>query len=87
MEKKEKRVVQIEIDDQVRKLTVEGMDKDAQVVMRQELSDDELDSVAGGMYFAKCESLNIPVIDIRTQNNQCSQLAAPQGVNTNLSLI
>ena len=49
MEKKEKRVVQIEIDDQVRKLTVEGIDKDAQVVMRQELSDDELDSVAGGI--------------------------------------
>ncbi|MCR5574561.1 MAG: hypothetical protein K6F78_07045 [Bacteroidaceae bacterium] len=49
MEKKEKRVVQIEIDDQVRKLTVEGIDKDAQVVMRQELSDDELDSVAGGV--------------------------------------
>ena len=49
MEKKEKRVVQIEIDDQVRKLTVEGIDKDAQVVMRQELSDDELDSVAGGL--------------------------------------
>ena len=51
MEKKEKRVVQIEIDDQVRKLTVEGMDKDAQVVMREELSDDELDNVAGGICF------------------------------------
>ena len=48
METKSKRVVQIEIDDQVRKLTVEGIDKDAQVVMRQELSDDELDNVAGG---------------------------------------
>jgi bacteriocin-like protein len=51
MEKKEKRVVQIEIDDQVRKLTVEGIDKDAQVVMREELSDDELDNVAGGICF------------------------------------
>ena len=48
MEKKEKRVVQIEIDDQVKKLTVEGVDKDQQVVMRQELSDEDLDSVAGG---------------------------------------
>ena len=48
MEKKEKRVVQIEIDDQVRKLTIEGVDKDAQVVMREELSDEELDGVAGG---------------------------------------
>ncbi len=43
-----KRVVQIEIDDQVKKLTVEGVDKDAQVVMKQELSDKELDVVTGG---------------------------------------
>ena len=48
METKSKRVVQIEIDDEVKKLTVEGVDKDAQVVMRQEFSDDELDNVAGG---------------------------------------
>ena len=48
MEEKAKRVVQIEIDDQVKKLTIEGVDKDAQVVMKQELSDDELDNVAGG---------------------------------------
>ena len=47
-EDKNKRVVQIEIDDQVKKLTIEGVDKDAQVVMKQELSDDELDNVAGG---------------------------------------
>ena len=48
METKSKRVVQIEIDDEVKKLTIEGIDKDAQVVMKQELSDDELDGVAGG---------------------------------------
>ena len=47
-EDKSKRVVQIEIDDQVKKLTIEGIDKDAQVVMREELSNEELDSVAGG---------------------------------------
>ena len=51
MEEKAKRVVQIEIDDQVKKLTVEGVDKDAQVVMREELSNDELDGVAGGFSF------------------------------------
>ncbi len=49
---KNKRVVQIEIDDQVKKLTVEGVDKDAQVVMREELSNDELDGVAGGVIAA-----------------------------------
>ena len=48
MEEKSKRVVQIEIDDQVKKLTIEGVDKDAHVVMKQELSNEELDSVAGG---------------------------------------
>ena len=48
MEEKAKRVVQIEIDDEVKKLTIEGVDKDDQVVMKQELSDDELGGVAGG---------------------------------------
>ncbi len=48
-----KRVVQIEIDDQVKKLTIEGVDKDAQVVMKQELSDKELDNVTGGASFGK----------------------------------
>ena len=51
---KNKRVVQIEIDDQVKKLTVEGVDKDAQVVMREELSNDELDGVAGGFISPIC---------------------------------
>ena len=51
METKNKRVVQIEIDDDVKKLTIEGIDKDAQVIMREELSDDELDAVAGGGRF------------------------------------
>lgn len=32
MDKKEKRVVQIEIDDYVKKLTIEGIDKNLQVV-------------------------------------------------------
>ena len=56
IEDKKKRVVQIEIDDEVKKLTVEGVDKDAQVVMRQELSDDELDNVAGGGGFSNRET-------------------------------
>ena len=53
-EDKNKRVVQIEIDDQVKKLTIEGVDKDAQVVMKQELSDEELDGVAGGFIAPIC---------------------------------
>ena len=48
MEEKAKRIVHVEIDDDVKKLTIEGVDKEQQVVMREELSDDELDNVAGG---------------------------------------
>jgi hypothetical protein len=48
METKNKRIVNIEISDEVKRLTIEGLNKDQQVVMREELSDDELDNVAGG---------------------------------------
>ena len=48
MEENAKRVLHVEINDDVRKLTIEGVDKDQQVVMRQELNEDELDNVAGG---------------------------------------
>ena len=48
MEKNANRVLHVEINDDVRKLTIEGVDKDQQVVMRQELNEDELDNVAGG---------------------------------------
>ena len=46
--KKEKRVVQIEIDDNVKKLTITGEDKDQQVVMREEINDKDLENVTGG---------------------------------------
>ena len=48
MEEKAKRILHVEIDDEVKKLTIEGTDKDQQVVMREELSEDELDNVSGG---------------------------------------
>ena len=56
IEDKNKRIVNIEIDNEVRKPTIEGQNMDQQVVMREELSDDELNAVAGGDlsdYFAK----------------------------------
>jgi hypothetical protein len=49
MEEKAKRMVHIAIGDDVRKVTVTAEDKDQQVVMRKELSEDDLDSVAGGI--------------------------------------
>ncbi len=48
MEKNAKHVLHVEINDDVRKLTIEGVDKDQQVVMRQELNEDELKDVTGG---------------------------------------
>jgi len=48
MSTNEKRVVNIEIDDNVKRVTIEGVDNNQQVVMRQELKEDDLDAVTGG---------------------------------------
>lgn len=53
MEEKAKRILHVEINDDVRKLTIEGTDKEQQVVMRQELDEDELDNVTGGARIVK----------------------------------
>ena len=47
-ENKEKRVLKIELDDEVKKVSITGMGSDERVVMKQELSEEELDQVAGG---------------------------------------
>ena len=47
-EKKEKRVLQIELEDDVKKVSITGKNGDEQVVMSQELDEDDLDQVAGG---------------------------------------
>ncbi len=38
--------------DDVRKLTIEGKNSNQEVVMREELSDDDLDAVTGGIDFS-----------------------------------
>ena len=48
-EKKEKRVLSIELDDNVKKVSITGLGDDETVVMKQELSEDELDQATGGM--------------------------------------
>ena len=47
-EKKEKRVLQIELEDDVKKVSITGLGDDNQVVMAQELDEDELDKATGG---------------------------------------
>ena len=61
----DKRVLQVELDDNVKKVAITGVDADDKVVMRQELNEDDLDQVAGGAYKAnikqptKCNFLKI----------------------------
>ena len=59
-EDKNKRLVNIEIEDDVKRLTITGQDEHDQVVMKQELSDKELDNVAGdfGASSPYCRTLN-----------------------------
>jgi len=47
-EKKEKRILRIELEDDVKKVSITGKNGDEQVVMSQELDEDDLDQVAGG---------------------------------------
>ena len=48
-EKKEKRVLSIELDENVKKVSITGLGDDETVVMKQELSEEELDLATGGM--------------------------------------
>ena len=59
-EDKNKRLVNIEIEDDVKRLTITGQDEHDQVVMREELSDKELDNVTGGFGASSpnCRTLN-----------------------------
>ena len=45
----DKRVLQVEIDNNVKKVAITGVDADDKVVMRQELNENDLDNVSGGV--------------------------------------
>lgn len=47
-EDKDKRVLRVELSDEVKKVSITGKNGDEQVVMRQELSEDDLEQAAGG---------------------------------------
>ena len=47
-EQKDKRVLNIELSDNVKKVSITGINSDAKVVMRQELSEDDLEQATGG---------------------------------------
>ena len=47
-EKKEKRVLSIELDENVNKVSITGLGDDEKVVMKEELDEEELDQATGG---------------------------------------
>ena len=47
-EKKEKRVLTVELDDDVKKVSITGLGDDDKVVMMQELNEEDLDEATGG---------------------------------------
>ena len=47
-EKKDKRVLSIELDDDVKKVSITGLGDDETVVMKQELDEEDLDEATGG---------------------------------------
>ena len=51
-ENKNKRVLQVELDNNVKKVAITGVDADDKVVMRQELNEDDLDQITGGVFKA-----------------------------------
>ena len=64
-EKKDKRVLSIELEDDVKKVSITGLGDDNQVVMAQELDEDELDQATGGVPF-ECQD-HTSIFTIRPQ--------------------
>ena len=54
-EKKDKRVLSIELDENVKKVPITGLGDDEIVVMKQELDEEDLDQATGGAPF-ECPS-------------------------------
>ena len=46
----EKRVLRVELDDDVKKVSITGKNGEEKVVMRQELSEDDLEQATGGVW-------------------------------------
>jgi hypothetical protein len=49
-ENKDKRLLQVELDNNVKKLSITGMDADEKVILKQELNEDEIDQISAGIY-------------------------------------
>lgn len=47
-QKNNKRMLQVELDGSVKKVSITGLDADEKVVMRQDLDEDDLNQIDGG---------------------------------------
>jgi hypothetical protein len=47
-QKNDKRTLSIELDNEVKKVSITGMDKNEQVVMKQELNEEDITEATGG---------------------------------------
>ncbi len=47
-ENNDKRVLQVELDNNVKKVSITGLDADEKVVLRQDLDEDDLNQIDGG---------------------------------------
>ena len=73
-ENKDKRVLRVELNDDVKKVSITGTNGDEKVVMRQELSEDELDLAAGGTGIGHRVCVKVD------DNGQCKQVInVPRG--------
>ncbi len=67
-EKNEKRVLNIELEDDVKKVSIKGLNSESQVVMSQELDEDALDKVAGGVNPNTNINIRPEVLDPKVNN-------------------
>lgn len=56
-EQKNKRILNIQLDNEVKKVSITGKNCDEQVVMRQELSEDDLEQATGGWVPDKLDTI------------------------------
>jgi hypothetical protein len=49
-ENKDKRLLQVELDNNVKEVSITGLDAENKVIMKQDLNEDEIDQISAGIY-------------------------------------
>ena len=78
-EKKEKRVLKVELDDDVKKVSITGLGDDDKVVMMQELNEEDLDEATGGAGVHKPQFFYFNTnCRFHDKGGECSSFRTPQ---------